>query len=248
MGASQKVEMKPCASTSRSHPFATKIRRHTQNRSVGSSVPVTQLPETHGYLHLLVTITSEGSMSSSQMLIRETDRRTGAMDAPQAKGAFGLKAEALARELCGDVLQFAPGRNLTTLAEWYVTPDDARLIVVVGDDQPTEAMDEVLAYSLSWQGDRDLVLILPETHAPQTLSRLPWVDSPVRVFVNGPGGSRAAVIPSRSEMLAEAGARPLRRTSEHDLAQMAESVEALTSWASSHWAMTPVRRPGLPSF
>ena len=39
-------------------------------------------------------------------------------------------------------------------------------------------MDEVLAYALAWQCDRDLLLALPESRERQTLARLAWAILP----------------------------------------------------------------------
>ena len=66
-------------------------------------------------------------------------------------------------------------------------------------------MDEVLAYALAWQCDRDLLLVLPESGEHQTLARLAWVDTPVRVFLHDSDGLRPASIPSRSEVLSRRG-------------------------------------------
>jgi len=76
-------------------------------------------------------------------------------------------------------------------------------------------MDEVLGYALAWQCDRDLLLVLPESYEHQTLGRLAWVDTPVRVFLHGSYGLRPAVVPSRSEVLIAAaggGSGPSRST------------------------------------
>jgi hypothetical protein len=163
--------------------------------------------------------------------------------AVSARSAFRPKADDLARQLFGAVEPFMRGHRLTAMAEWFHTPDDAHLIVVSGGHEQTDSMDEVLGYALAWQCDRDLTLVLPETHASQTLSRLAWVDTPVRVFVHGSGELRPAVIPSRSEVLAAAAARPLRRMNEHHLGKAADSVAALTTWATSNTSLVEVSRP-----
>jgi hypothetical protein len=120
------------------------------------------------------------------------------------------------------------------MAEWFVTPDDGRLVVVAGGHEQVGSMDEVLAYALAWQWDRDLLLALPESHERQTLARLAWVDTPVRVFLHDSDGLRPAVIPSRSEVLTAAAGTGLRTTAEHDLGDLRPLVEWVTSWADDH--------------
>lgn len=121
--------------------------------------------------------------------------------AATARAAFRSRAEELARDLCGHVSKFRPGLGVTAMAEWFVTPDDGCLVVVSGEHEQPGSMDRVLAFALAWQCDRDLVLVLPESSAQQTVGRLPWVDTPVRVFMHEPAGLRPTVIPSRSEVL-----------------------------------------------
>jgi hypothetical protein len=166
---------------------------------------------------------------------------TLAQVAARTRADFRLPAERLARDLAGHVVRFRPGPSLTALAEWFVTPDDRRLVVVAGDHEHVDSVDEVLAYALAWQGDRDLLLALPESRQRQTLARLAWVDTPVRVFLHDPDRLRPAVIPSRSEVLA-AARRGLRAVAEHDLGDLAPLVEWVTSWADGHWALAKVTR------
>lgn len=129
------------------------------------------------------------------------------------------------------------------MAEWFVTPDDRRLVVVAGGHEQVGSMDEVLAYALAWQWDRDLLLALPESRERQTLARLAWVDTAVRVFLHDSDGLRPAVIPSRSEVLTAAAGTGLRTTAEHGFGDLAPLVAWVTSWADDHWALAKVQRP-----
>ena len=126
---------------------------------------------------------------------------------------------------------------------WFVTPGNGRLVVVAGGHEQVGSMDEVLGYALAWQCDRDLLLVLPESYERQTLGRLAWVDTPVRVFLHGSYGLRPAVVPSRSEVLSAAADSGLRAIAEHDLGDMAPLVAWVTSWADDHWALAKVNRP-----
>lgn len=156
---------------------------------------------------------------------------------------FRLRAERLAHDLCGPVVRFRPGPGLTAMAEWFRTPDDRRLVVVAGGHEQVGAMDGVLAYALAWQRDRDLLLALPESRERQTLARLAWVDTPVRVFLHDSDGLRPAVIPSQSEVLTAAAGRGLRAIAEHELGDVAALVAWVTGWADDHWALAKVKRP-----
>jgi hypothetical protein len=115
-------------------------------------------------------------------------------------------------------------------------------VVVAGSHEQVGSMDEVLAYALAWQCDRDLLLVLPQSYEHQTLARLAWVDTPVRVFLHDSNRLRPAVIPSRSEVLTAAAGRGLRAIAEHDLGDLAPLVEWVTSWADDHWALAKVER------
>lgn len=50
------------------------------------------------------------------------------------------------------------------------------------EEKPAVA-DEVLAYGLAWQENRDLHLALPGPMVATTLTRLPWIETKVRVWV-----------------------------------------------------------------
>ncbi|MEX0666605.1 MAG: hypothetical protein WD598_17765 [Acidimicrobiia bacterium] len=174
---------------------------------------------------------------------RSTPLATPAERAAAARLEFRPVAARLASEVVSDVSPFDPGKPLTALAEWFIDGAGGRVAVVVGSHEAVEAMDAVLAYALAWQGDRDLVLVLPETHADPTLRRLPWVATPIRVFTYGPElVPHPAVVPARYAVLDAAAQLGLRSTSEHDLGDAAELVEAVTAWADQHWALVPAHR------
>ena len=119
--------------------------------------------------------------------------------------AFRLVAPHLAGQVTDDLEGFAPGEALTELAVWYTAAGDSQLVVVTGDHEAAESMDQVLAYALAWQGDRDLLLICPEGRHQQAVKRLAWIDSVVRVFTYGPEMLlRPAIIPARAEVVDEA--------------------------------------------
>jgi hypothetical protein len=174
----------------------------------------------------------------------ETVGATPAQRVARARSLFWPVAERLAREMIPDPVPFRPGRNLTEMAVWFTDESDGTLVVEVGSHEAIDSLDQVLAYALAWQGDRDLVLVLPETHAEQTMTRLPWIETCVRVFVYGSELlPRPAIIRARAEVLSKAKTLGVRRTKEHTLGDAAELVEPLVKWADEHWALKEAHRP-----
>ena len=159
--------------------------------------------------------------------------------------AFRLVALRLAGQVTDDLEDFAPGEALTELAVWYTAAAGSQLVVVTGDHEAAGSMDQVLAYALAWQGDRDLILICPEGRHQQMVRRLAWIDSVVRVFTYGPEMlPRPAVIPARAEVVDEASrGQAVREARGHALGNLAGLVEAVVRWADGHWALKPAHRP-----
>src|SRR5258706_14807013 len=97
---------------------------------------------------------------------------------------------------------------MTKLAEWFHDQDS--LVLVTGPHEGADAVDKVLAYGLGWQGDRDLILIAPETRLGAVSGCLPWIGTAVRLFSYGEDLLlRPVVIPARSEVLDAARTWPL---------------------------------------
>lgn len=85
--------------------------------------------------------------------------------------AFKPIAEKLASHIAPGLVPFTPpGPGLSTKARWFSDSADQLLVVVVGSHHKTDVTDEVLAYALAWQCDRDLVLVLPANHVGLTVS------------------------------------------------------------------------------
>ncbi|RLV47716.1 hypothetical protein D9V37_16340 [Nocardioides mangrovicus] len=107
---------------------------------------------------------------------------------------------------------FAP-RRMTSHASWFVDDTNERLVAVASPATPPTAADEILAYALAWQGDRDLHLVLPTPMIAQTLMRLPWIQTTVRVWeTNGSGEPHPVPIPSRHQILDLMATYPSRPT------------------------------------
>lgn len=167
---------------------------------------------------------------------------TPSADTPTAQAAaandtFHPIAHRLANQVASGLVHFKPHKRLTSRAVWFTDADDNLLVLVVGSHVSRDAADEALAYALAWQCDRDLVLVLPETHVGMTLERLPWIGTPVRVFTYDRDLLvTPAIAPARSDVLQAAEARPLFSTSIHDLQEPAGWVSELIEGANNHWA------------
>ncbi len=124
--------------------------------------------------------------------------RALAMGKAAARKAFKVDAGRLAAQLVDEPAVFASAR-MTKLAEWFCDQDS--LVLVTGPHEDADTADEVLAYGLAWQGDRDLVLVVPETLLGAIPGRLAWIGTPVRLFrYGGDLLLRPVVIPARSEV------------------------------------------------
>jgi hypothetical protein len=170
--------------------------------------------------------------------------RTPAQVAAAARPAFRAVAEDLAARLVSGLIRFEPGLAMSAYANWFTDEKGSVLMAVVGAHEAVDAVDEVLAYALAWQGDADLVLVLPEGRMGLTLERLPFIATPVRIFTyTSDLHLSPTVIPAPAEILQMAATRPLRATSPHDLGGTQSLwVEDLIKTADEHWALVHAHR------
>jgi hypothetical protein len=75
---------------------------------------------------------------------------------------------------------FAP-QAMTTFAWWYEDSEATKLVAVVAPTEVATVTDEVLAYALAWQHDRELIMLLSNEHAGEVARRLPWIGTPVTI-------------------------------------------------------------------
>jgi hypothetical protein len=116
-------------------------------------------------------------------------------------------------------------------ARWFTGSHGDVLVVVVGTHEDPSVMDEVLAYALAWQGDKDLVLVLPVGYERVTLARLAWIDGCIRVFVYGPENlPTPAVVFSRVETIEVAKDRHREDARDHDLGDGENLIVELLTW------------------
>lgn len=130
-----------------------------------------------------------------------------------AHDEFASEGARLAEEALGaDVRSFAP-QAMTTFAWWYEDSNAQTLVTVVAPTEVDTVTDEVLAYALAWQHDRDLILVLSDKHAGEVARRLPWIDANVTIrSFNG-----EAVALSREAVLASAAGNRARTVTPYAL-------------------------------
>lgn len=104
-------------------------------------------------------------------------------------------APGLTRRLLGaGTVPFDPGVRTSAATVLRRDSRDATLAVLVAPGESAATTDRALAYGLTYQGDRDLLLVLPGSRGPDpclptivpTASRLPWVATPVRIVAYDP--------------------------------------------------------------
>jgi hypothetical protein len=137
---------------------------------------------------------------SSLPVVGLTPRRA----AERNRAAFAGPADALAAGVVTDrsLAVFRPGKAMSQFARWYTDDDAELLIAVVAPTELLTSVDEVLAFGLAWQQDRDLLLVLSPEHCRLVLPRLAWVGTPVRVWeYDDTFLPRPTPVPSRAEVL-----------------------------------------------
>jgi hypothetical protein len=77
--------------------------------------------------------------------------------------------------------QFAPAR-MSKFAHWFEDPQHGSLVAVITPGEKPTVTDEVLAYGLAWQHNRDLLLVVPDNMVIEAISRIGWLETEVRVF------------------------------------------------------------------
>ncbi|WP_157581901.1 hypothetical protein [Phycicoccus sp. Soil803] len=104
---------------------------------------------------------------------------------------------------------FAPAR-MSKYAHWFEDPQHGSLVAVITPGEKPTVTDEVLAYGLAWQHNRDLLLVVPDNMVIEAISRIGWLETEVRVFhfagmedsvpqpVRSPG--RFAILESMAEL------------------------------------------------
>lgn len=111
-----------------------------------------------------------------------------------------------------DVSEFAPAR-MTKFAHWFEDSSRGSLIAVIPPGEKVTAADEVLAYGLAWQHDRDLLLVVPDPMVVPLLTRMAWLETEVRLFhFDGPddGVPRPVSAVSRFQLLSHLTSLPVR--------------------------------------
>jgi hypothetical protein len=158
------------------------------------------------------------------------------------QAAIDRAEESAVRDVIGGPTErFRPGKALSKMMGFFADTD--RLLIVVPSSRKARDADLALAYGLAWAGDRDLWLALPEDSYDATMDRLPWIETPVRVFSHREGRP-VEVLPRRKVDVLARYREDHLQTVEHDLGAKAEWVAPLLAWAASAPRITSTTRPG----
>lgn len=125
-----------------------------------------------------------------------------------ASREFGpAAAELAARVLPGQAQPkpFTPKPPVTSFAHWFEDAAGQRLVAVVPPVVGRGVLT-VLAHGLAWQGDRDLILVVPANRAAEVTDRTIWLDTPVRVWSYTDPGAQPIqrALPTRAEVTGRA--------------------------------------------
>ncbi len=148
-------------------------------------------------------------------------------------------APALARAAAGAAgplvpLEVPEGWRASKAMTLLRDPDDSVLVVVVSPDEQRATLDLALAHGLSFQGDRDLRLVLPDEGAERwrpTLWRMAWLRPSVRLLLYTPGEADLAeqIVPPRWQVLAAMRTDDRLRIDDHDLGAGRVFVDGLVA-------------------
>ncbi len=162
--------------------------------------------------------------------------------------AVGVAAKALG----GDARSWGVRRKYPSMHQLFTDPSEERLVVVVPSGEPPTAIDAALATGLAVQGDRDLHVVLPDDEREvrgvvepvweATRRRLPFVCTPVRLWVHADGEVTAAPAPSKAVAIARTRRDITLPTGVHDLGDRADWVATLAGWADQHLYLEPAHR------
>jgi hypothetical protein len=133
------------------------------------------------------------------------------------RAAYAERAHrAAGHVLDAEVTPFAPAR-MSKYAHWFEDHQHSSLAAVVTPGEKPTVIDEVLAYGLAWQHNRDLLLVVPDDMVVEAICRIGWLETEIRVFSfdgDERGVPRPVPNPGRFailELLAEFPARTPKR-------------------------------------
>lgn len=135
------------------------------------------------------------------------------------------EAPSLADRAVGEATAaFDPGVRTSTTIGLRSTPDSLVLVHAPGEKRKQDEL--ALAYGLTYQGDRDLLLVLPTSAIECTLQRLSAIETPVRVFDHD---LVEHIVPPRVQVSSELMRDRTLRVAQHDLREFVGVVEDLVA-------------------
>lgn len=147
----------------------------------------------------------------------------------KSRASYETTARQVAEHILGGTpIRFAPQR-MSRYAHWYEDDGGNYLVAVANPGAKYTVADEVLAFGLAWQQNRDLILVLPEEMVVGALTRIPWVGTVVRVWqFDGEGDPKPIPSLSRAQALAILADLPRRGPEPYTLrAEHADWLEGI---------------------
>ncbi len=135
-----------------------------------------------------------------------------------------------------------PFRASSVLSRKFVFLDDGdALVVLAGGQENQNDVDRALAFGLAWQGDHDLILVLPQGKELPSLHRLAFLKPGRRIFTHDGVGVVEQIIPARDQVSA-AYSDPLQ-LAERELGDRGLWVQDLIAFAEEHPELRAAHRP-----
>ena len=196
----------------------------------------------------------------------ETERRRWAgVTSPTSSAAWvaaarrtrfrSADAPALATAVLGAPARPWPNpKRYPAMHQLYGNSSDTAIAVLVPSREAASDVDAALATGLAAQGDRDLYLVLPDDDRQvrasivepvweATWRRLPFIVTPVQLWVHADRAVTAKPPPPRHDAFTRTRQDATLATGIHDLAERTSWVRPLTAWAERHPALDAAHRP-----
>lgn len=168
---------------------------------------------------------------------------------------FAGRARRLAEQvLGGPTVEHDPGCRVSKTLVLRRSPDNEHLVVLVGAGELPGDVDAAVAYGLSFQGDRDLHLVLPDDRREvrglgtiagwePTSLRLAHVVTPVHLWSHDEAGTvRQRRIAAKHESRRASRLDDVLAVTVHDLGERRDLVNELLDWADGESSLEPAHR------
>lgn len=164
-------------------------------------------------------------------------------------------APLLAAQVVGvETLEYCPRPRMSKTNAVRKTADDQHLVLAVAHGEAPRYVNEALAYGLTFQGDRDLHLVLPDYSVEKrslgprpvweaSLNRLAHIATPVRLWTYSNGSQpEECVVPPRRTAFEYTRLDESIPLGTHDLGSRRSWIANLFSWADEQDLLHPAHR------